>query len=207
MGLVFLIDDGDGITGSRYGERLARVMEPTMSQYEPSGSYQQSQPYPPYPPYRPPPPWEGPPPTAVRYARNLIYLAIGMGLVRLVLLPLTYDLPELPETIDARIPDNVATAAFLIAAVFGALSTATIWFVVAIFIMQAAPWARVVLAILCGLDVTGLLWALLGSLASDDPLEAWLIVDVASALVILAATVLLWMPLSSRFFETSRYPS
>ena len=183
-----------------------------MSQYEPPGSYQHPpyppyQPYPPYAPYQPPPPWEGPPPTAVRYARNLIYLSIGLGLVRLVLVSLTYDLPELPEALDSRIPDNLATAAFLTATVIGALSTAAIWFVTAIFIMRAASWARIVVAVLCGLDVTGLLWGLLGSLAYDDPLEAWFIADVASALVVTAATVLLWLPLSSRFFDGSGYPS
>src|SRR5262245_46522247 len=210
VGLVFRIDTRDVITGSRYGERQPASWSHTMSQYEPPRPYQQQppyQPYPPYPMYRPPPPWEGPPPTAVRYARNLIYLMIGLGLVRLVLLIFTYDLPDLPETIDARIPDNVSMAVFMTAAVIGAFSSAAIWFVATIFIMRAAPWARIVVAILCGLDVSSLLWLLWGSLLYDDPLDAWNIADVAASLLVLAATVLLWLPQSSRYFNGSGYPS
>ena len=201
MGQVFRIDRSDGITGSRYGGRLARVMEQPMSQYEPSGPYPQYPPYPPYPQYQPPP-WEGPPPTAIRYARNLIYTFIALNLVRLVVWIFDDRHADAPGGGGADLPTIVLVAIGMISAVVGS----AMWVVAVIFVLRAARWARILIVGLCGAAVLGLLWQVVGYSflePEDRPTSELLVIDIVSAVLIAIATGLLWTRETSRFFKSS----
>ena len=173
-----------------------------MSQYEPSGPYQ---PYSPYPPYQPPPPWEGPPPTAVRYARNLIYVFLALSLVRLGLYIFGDEPTEIAEPLADRGADDVVTVAFAAVAAITTLFGAAIWVVAAILIIRGANWVRILVLGLFAYVAIGLLWSQVSNSIADpeDRLATELIVlDIVGGLLVLATTVLLWTRESSRFFKS-----
>lgn len=141
----------------------------------------------------------------MRYARNLIYLSIGLSLVRWAQVVLLEGPPDLPEPLDDHISDELVTVLDAVAALIFTVSFAAIRVVAAIFIMQAAHWARVLVAGLCALDVSGVLWDLASNrlfLEPGDRLDVDIVVlDVVSALVVGVATGLLWTRGASRFFK------
>jgi hypothetical protein len=179
----------------------ARVIGATMSEYGPYG------PYPPHPSRQSPPPWTGQPPVGVRYARNLIYLSIGLSLVRWAQVVFLEGPPDLPEPLDDHISDELVTVLDAIAALIFTVSFAAIRVVAAIFVMQAANWARILVAGLCALDVFGVLWDVASNsliLEHGERLDNDIIVlDVVSAVVVGVATALLWTRESSCYFKSS----
>lgn len=187
-----------------------------MSQYGQSGQYP---PYPqygqhpqyPYGPYPPAPGQQPTPlpkaPTVVVYARALIYLALGLSLLGLVLG--TFVVDTTPEVDDSPVDESLATVLQAVGVAF-AIGFAVLWVILAIFIMRAANWARIVVLVLGTLDVLGIIVMLatrpLAEPELEDQLPAGIIVlNVAQALIVVAATVLLWTPASNRFFRARIY--
>jgi hypothetical protein len=173
-----------------------------MSQYGP----------PPAPPTPPTP--VGDPPTPVVVARYLIYVTIGISLIRLILVLVNMNdiADEFTADITDRYGDGVSTgwvqSVFVAFAVAATIAFGVFWVVVAIFLGRAAHWARIAVGVFAGLGVYGVLSQLgLDALfeAFDLPPTGVIALDVADALVITAATMLLWTPDSSRrFFEAAR---
>lgn len=175
-----------------------------MSQY---GPYPPPDPrygqYPPPPGHQPAPTPHVEPPTPVVYARALIFLSVGLTMLRLILVIFVVGIPEANE--DSRLSESLETALVAVGLGF-AIGITALWVVIAIFIMRAANWARIVALVLSTLDVLGVVifFATYGTAEPQLPLGID-VLDIARSLIVIAATILLWIPASNRFFRIPMY--